>query len=263
MENGIPKKELKTVQVESIDRPKKSDRIEIEEEEIASLADSIEEVGLLQPPILRKMGDRLEIVAGDRRILAIKRLGLTCVECFVCSLTDKQTAIIRGIENLERVNLSVIEEAHIYRNIQDKYGMRIDQIAKRFKRSPGIVKRRLDLLKMPDCLINATHKKLISYGVAEALWVIADESALDYYLTFATEHGVTVTIARQWAQDWKSSQRRITQENEDPMEAIIPPQIRPTYIACDICDQPELIQNLEIVRVCKNCAKLMREAEGD
>jgi ParB family chromosome partitioning protein len=263
MENGIPIKELMTVQVHLIDRPKISDRIDIEEEEIASLADTIEEVGLLQPPILRKLGGRHEIVAGDRRILAIKRLGYTNVECFVCLLTDKQTAIIRGIENLERVNLSVIEEARIYKNLRDKYEMRIDQIAKKVKRSPGIVKRRLDLLKMPDCLINATHKKLISYGVAEALWVITDESALDYYLTFATEHGITVAIARQWAQDWKSSQRRITQGNEDPMEAITPPQIRPTYIACDICDQPELIQNLEIVRVCKDCAKLMREAGGD
>lgn len=257
----IPEKKLMVIQMDLIDRPGKSDRIEIEEEEIISLSGSISEVGLLQPPILRTREERLEIVAGDRRILAVKRLGWTRVQCFVCELDDRQTAEIRGIENLERVGLSVIEEAQIYRNLQNTHGMRIDQIARRMKKSPGIVKRRLDLLKMPECLITATHKKLISYGVAEALWTIQDPSALDYYLSFATDHGVTVAIARQWANEWKSSQRRIEQESQDPLESLTPPAIRPTYIACDICEQPELIQDLSIFRICKECVKRMTEAE--
>jgi len=252
---SVPEKELKTISMALIDRPQISDRVEIKEEDITNLAGSMSEVGLLQPPILRTTETRFEIVAGDRRILAARSLGWTRIECFVCQLDDKQTAEIRAIENLERADLSVIEEARIYKNLHETHGMRIDQIAKRMRRSSGIVKRRLDLLKMPDCLITATHKKLISYGVAESLWTITDPDALDYYLSFAIDHGVTVPIARQWANDWKASQRRIEHENMDPMEQLTSPIMRPTYIACDLCQSPALVQDLAVIRICRECAK--------
>jgi len=248
-------KELKTVLVKQISRPDVIDRIDIDEQEVDRLAENIEKQGLLQAPILRVREDGYEIVAGDRRILAIKQLDWLQVDCVVCQINDAQAAEIRASENLQRVDLSVIEEARIYRNLHRKHGMRIDAIARRMGKSAGVVKRRLDLLKMPECLQDAMHKKLISYGVAEALWPISDPAAMDYYLGFATEHGVTVPIARQWAQDWKSSQRRIEQDGQDPVEALTSPAIRPTYIACDLCEQPELVQDLAIVRICRRCAK--------
>jgi len=177
------------------------------------------------------------------------------VKCVIKTLTDQQAAEIRASENLQRENLSVIEEARIYRNLNQKHHMPIDRIAQKMGKSPGTIKRRLDLLKMPDSLQNAMHEKKISYGVAEALWPIADPGALDYYLGFAIDHGVTVTIARQWTNDWKNSQRRIENENKDPMEQLTSPAERPTYLACDLCQEPVLVQNLAVIRICRECAK--------
>lgn len=246
---------LTFVEVSKIRRPQIIDRIDIEELEIRELAANIDEQDLLQAPVLRPMGDEFEIVAGDRRILAIKLLEWEKVQCVVKEMTDKQAAEIRASENLQRVNLSVIEEARIYQNLHVNHGLSIDQIARRMGKSGGTVKRRLDLLKMPESLQLAMHKKHITYGVAEALWVISDTTALDYYLGFAVDHGVTVTIARQWANDWKSSQRRAEEEQMDPGEALTSPMTRPVYIACDICQEPELVQDLQVVRMCKECAR--------
>lgn len=253
--------ELKAVLVERIKRPAVIDRIEIDQSEISGLADNIKEQGLLQAPILRIMGEEYEIVAGDRRILAIKLLGWTKVECVVREMADVQASEIRACENLQRVDLSVIEEARIYKNLRDKHGKKIDQIARAMGKSPGTVKRRLDLLTMPQCLQDAMHAKKISYGVAEALWPISDPGSLDYYLGFACDHGVTVTIARQWTNDWKATQRRINDSTEDGVNMLEPPAIRPTYLACDLCDQPELVENLTIVRICTECAKRLNKTK--
>ena len=253
--NDILDKELTQVPLDKIIRPKVIDRIDIDPKEITELAENIDRQGLLQSPILRVIEDSYEIVVGDRRILAIRQLGWTEVTCVICEMTDAATAEARASENLQRVDLSVIEEARIYKNLHQNYHMTIDQIARKMGKSPGIVKRRMDLLKMPKDLQNAMHKKQITYGVAEALWPISDETALDYYLGFAIEHGVTVPIARQWAHDWKSTQRRAEAEKTDPIDALTAPMLRPTYIACDLCDQPELVENLAMLRICRKCLK--------
>lgn len=255
------KRELLDIELSKIDRPDVIDRIEIDQTEIQELADNIEKQDQLQPVILRPRGSRYETVAGDRRIMAVKLLGWNTVWCVIRELSDRETAEIRASENLQRKDLSVIEEGRIYKNLHQNHDLSIEQISRKMGKAPGTVKRRMDLLKMPQPLQDAMHRKEISYGVGEALWPISDKTALDYYLSFAIDHGVTVAIARQWCNDWKASTRRAEMESTDPVEALTSPAIRPTYIACDICEQPELIQDLAIVRICKECAKRMAEAE--
>lgn len=259
-ESAPNKKELLDIELDKIDRPDVIDRIGIDQAEIQELADNIEKQGQLQPVILRPKGSRYETVAGDRRIMAVKVLGWNTVWAVIKELTDRETAEIRGCENLQRKDLSVIEEGRIYKNLHQNYGRTIEQISRKMSKAPGTVKRRMDLLKMPQPLQDAMHRKEICYGVGEALWPISDPTALDYYLSFAIDHGVTVAIARQWCNDWKVSTRRAMEEKQDPVETLTSPAIRPTYIACDICEQPELVQDLAIVRICKECAKRMEEA---
>lgn len=252
---------FQVIPLSKIRRPGRIDRISISEESINDLANNIREQGLLQSPLVRRVGEEYEIIFGDRRILAVGRLAWTEVECKVVEMDDARAAEVRASENLQREDLTVIEEARIYENLHKNHGMSIDQIARKMGKSPGTVKRRLDLLKMPQCLQEAMHAKKISYGVAESLWPITDPSALDYYLSFACDHGVTVTIARGWTNDWKSSQVRL-EPNDDAVGVLQSPAgIRPTYIACDLCEQPELIQDLQMIRLCKECAKVLAKAK--
>jgi len=246
--------DLIEVEVNKIDRPGVIDRISIDPDEVESLARSIEEQGLLQAPVLRAKDGRFEIVAGDRRIMAIKRLGWEKIKCTVKELSDTETAEIRGSENLQRENLTIIEEAKIYQNLNVTHGRTIEQIARRMGKSAGTIKRRMDLLKMPPQMQRALHENKITYGVAEALWPISDEAALDYYLGFAVDHGVTVAVARQWCKDWKDSLRRQEQQPQEQVETMSNPMDRPVYIGCDLCKEPERVEQLKTFRVCERCA---------
>ena len=254
---------ITTILLEKIKRPQRIDRIDISDNEIAELADNIKEVGLLQSPLVREVDDGFEIIAGDRRILAVTRLDWAEVDCVVCVMTDLQAAEARASENLRRVDLTVMEEARIYEHLIKEYGRTVNQIAESMGIAGATVKRRLDLLKMPKSLQGAMHRKQISYGVAEALAPIVDKTALEYYLGFACDHGVTVTIARQWANDWRSGMRR-KEEESDPANAITSPAInQPTYLACDLCQEPELVQNFTHLKLCRECTKRLAKARFD
>lgn len=254
---------LTAISLKKIRRPQRIDRIDISDTQITELADNIKEVGLLQSPLVREVDDGFEIIAGDRRVLAVAKLKWEKVLCVVCVMTDRQAAEARASENLRRVDLTVMEEARIYEHLIKKYGLTVNQIAERMGIAGATVKRRLDLLKMPKSLQDAMHRKQISYGVAEALAPIVDQTALEYYLGFACDHGVTVTIARQWANDWKSSMRRREAES-DPASAITSPAIsQPTYLACDLCQEPELVQNFTHLKLCRECTKKLARAKFD
>jgi len=250
------------IKLDLIDAPEKADRLEIDMDEVRSLAGNIQEVGLIYPIIVRAKGDRFSIIAGHCRYLAYGILGESRIRCVVRDVSDVEVAFLRASENLKRISLSPIEEAHIYNNLEKAFSLSHDEIGRRFGRSPGVVKRRLDLLKMPEQLQKAVHRKDISYGVAEELWRISDLGSMDYYLAFAVEHGVTVAVARAWVKEWKDSVRRSRPDIEGSGWVGGPLEVRPTYLPCDICRGPEDVQNMQLIHCCGECAKKVRGALG-
>lgn len=243
-----------------IDEPRGRVRLEIDPQEVKELADSIAEVGLLQPIVVRGVDSRFEIVAGHRRFLACQLLGFSRIKALVRELDDTQTAFVRATENLRRVDLTPIEEAAIYADLRDNFGVSEEAIGKRMGVSPGVVKRRLDLLKMPPNLQQAIHKKQISYGVAEELWRITEVKMRDYYLGFAIDHGITVAVARGWVDDWKKSQRRVDSDVGPGGPPANPLEERPYYLTCEICFGPTKIQEAKNVTMCVGCLAQIQNA---
>ncbi|MBA7716570.1 Nucleoid occlusion protein [subsurface metagenome] len=256
----VSKEQSKAISLSKIDLDPNGDRLEMDEEELKSLALNIDEVGLINAIIVRPVGDRFEVVAGERRYLAYGILGRKEIRCVVKICSDSEVALLRASENLGRVNLSLIEEAKIYRRLEEKFGMSHDEIGKRFGKSPGVVKRRLDLLKMPDQLQRAVHKKEISYGVAEELWRISDVGEMDYYLSFAVEHGVTVAVARSWVKDWKDTLRRSSSDVVGGGPTSSPLESRPVWVTCDLCHGPMELGKEQVFRCCPGCSTTIQGA---
>jgi len=248
------------IKVDLIDPPAKADRLEIDMDEVRSLGENIRLVGLIYPIIVRAKGDRFEIIAGHCRYLAHQILKESKIRCVVRDVSDLEVSLIRASENLKHLGLSPIEEAYIYQNLEKKHGLSHDEIGKQFGKSPGIVKRRLDLLKMPEQLQKAVHRKYISYGVAEELWRITDEGSMDYYLSFAVEHGVTVAVARAWVKDWKDSLRRSEADVEGGGHSGSPLESRPVWVTCDLCSGPMQLGSESVFRACPECASTVRSA---
>ena len=254
------KQTVKDISLDLIDEPKGVLRLDIDPEALSDLAQSISEIGLLQNILLAVDGERFEIVFGHRRFLAHKKLGLSSIRSVVRVMTHQEIGIARATENISRDDLTPIEEAATYRNLIDEYGLTLEQVAKKMSKTPGTIKRRMDLLRMPPILQKAVHKKQISMTVAEELWPIADEASLEYYLSFAIENGCTREVARQWAKDWKDTQRRSqTSDGEGPRVALSPNEPRPSYVPCDICNQPVDLNTTKIFRTCPECFRAIKK----
>ena len=255
----ILKRRITEILLISIDEPSVIDRMEIDPEKVAELSDSISEVGLLQPVLLRPVGDRYEIVAGHRRFLACQRLGLPKIDAVVKEMDDREAAIIRASENLARENLTPLEEAKIFNNLRLKHGMKLEQIAKKFGYNAGTIKRRIELTKMPPQLQQAVHEKRISVSVAEALWPVSDTTHLDYLLSFAIDGGCTREVARQWCKDWKDTERRKKDAGNEGGQVLSAQEPRPVYVTCDLCTGPMQIGQEIVLRICKDCFGVIKQ----
>ena len=256
----VSKNKIHEVDLLQIDEPHEFNRLEINSNEVSELAKSISEIGLLQPVVLRKHGDRFEMVAGFRRFLAHKLLEVSTIQAVIKVMDDQQAAISRATENLSRVNLTPIEEATIYGNLINGHAMTIDQIAQKMGISVGVVKRRLDLIKMPPQLQKAIHSGQINPGVAEELWRISDPGDMDYYLGLAIDNGVTRAVTRQWVDEWAKAQRAAKAPG-DLGGGISPPYLdRPVYVSCDLCQGPMKIGDETVIRACPECSEHLKNA---
>jgi len=255
---GTPK--ITNLDIGLIDPPVEPDRMELDQDRIAELGESIIVNGLLQPILVRPVGDRFEVVAGDRRFKAHQLKGINRIPSIVREMSDGDAAILRATENLEREDLTPVEEARTYARLNEKHGMSWEEIGKRTGKSPGLVKRRTDILRMPENLQKALHRKLVSIGVAEELWRINNVTALDYYLSFAIDNGVTVLVARQWAQDFEKSQREPLQEDAGGGGFRHPSETVPIFVACDLCRQAMEVGQETMLRVCPGCAESISQA---
>jgi len=252
------KQTVKDISLDLVDEPAGIIRMDIDPDGIEELAQSISEIGLLQPILLAVNGDRYELVFGHRRWLACKKLGLSSVRSIVRVMSQAEIGIARATENISRSDLTPLEEAATYRNLIDQYGLSLEQVAKKMAKTPGTIKRRMDILKMPPQLQKAVHSKQVSISVAEQLWTIADMTDLDYYLTFAVDGGCTKEVARTWAKDWKDKKRHQENPGIEGGEARAPSEPRPVYVSCDLCIGPMEIGEETVLRVCPDCYKTVK-----
>lgn len=248
------------VALDMIERPEGRIRMEINQEGLEELASSIEQIGLMQPICVRPKGEKYEIVAGERRYLAHRFLGLKKIKATVGELSDADTAVARAAENLQRVDLSPLEEAAIYSELMESHGLSAEQIGKRVGKKGGTVLRRLNILKMRACLQKAIHMKRISVSAAEELSRIEDDSDLEYYLSYAVDGGATQMTCREWAQEARDRKRRGESVAEGGSPPSDPYRGKPVYVTCDLCHGPMTLGDETVLRICEECGRRMQKA---
>lgn len=247
------------VDMEMIDRPDEIVRLSISEDSLRELAASIKSVGLLQPIILTPAKGRYMIVAGDRRFLAVDMLGWKKIMASLCEMTPEEVALVRGIENLQRDDLTPYEEAILYKGLIEKRNFTLEELSRRSGKKPGTIQRRLDILDMPDSFQKALHSRKISPSVAEELWHCPTESRREYFLDLAVVHGITQKIARDWVNEWKQTLRTKAEGGGDGPPGSAPYRSIPTYRGCDTCLEPYTWDNLKNLVVCEECHGLIMD----
>ena len=248
------KKEIfRRINLSLIDRPEEIVRLEIDQGELAELAASIAERGLMQPIEVAPRSNRFVIVFGDRRFLAHQLLKKKDIMCRVEELEDSEIVVNRATENIQRVNLTPFEEGHIYVGLMKKAGFSLDEISKKFGKSPGVIQRRMDIMRMPESFQMAIHAGSVSITVAEEFWSCPDAARREYFLEMAVEHGVTKSVARMWVDDYKK-EKRSSEGASEPGRGVGPVyEDTPIYRGCDICKDPVKYEELVDLRICPGC----------
>jgi len=163
-------KGLAEVDLKLIDPNPFQPRREFRPEEIADLAETIKQHGLLQPISLRKVGERYQIIAGERRFRACQQLGLQTISAQVHErMSDKKMAEWALIENIQRVDLSAIEEARAYHQLIQDHGYRHEDLAQALGKSRSGITNTLRLTHLPEEIQQWVHEGKLSASHARNL----------------------------------------------------------------------------------------------
>ena len=200
--------QISGIRISLIEPNKEQPREYFDQEKLEALAENIREHGVLQPILVRPLGSgSYQIVAGERRWRAARMAGLTEIPAYVRELSDEKTAQIALIENVQREDLSPIEEAQAYRKLMDTYGMTQEQVAKAVGKSRPAIANSLRLLGLPKDVQKMVDSGSLSAGHAKALAGITDNSVMIVTAEECVRNGWSV---RQLEKEAREANERIS-----------------------------------------------------
>ncbi len=167
-------------------------RLTFDEKALQELSDSIKVHGVIQPLVLRRVGNKYEIIAGERRYKASCMAGLKKVPAIVREMTDNQSAEVALIENIQRKNLTSIEEAQSYRNLLDRGYLTQDELAQKLGVTQPTIANKMRLLSLCDEVQNALLNEQISERHARSLLVLTNPDEQKMMLNRIIKERLTV-----------------------------------------------------------------------
>lgn len=162
------------IPVEQIVPNPRQPRQVFDEDDLNELVESIREVGLLQPIVVRRQDDGYELVMGERRLRATRQAGLSTIPAIVRDTAEHDLLRDALLENLHRVQLNPLEEAAAYQQMLDDFGCTQEELATRIKRSRPQISNTIRLLRLPAPVQRRVAAGVLSAGHARALLVLAD-----------------------------------------------------------------------------------------
>lgn len=180
------------------DQPRKA----FDEKSLSELSQSIMQYGVLQPILVRPLMDgSYQIVAGERRYRASRMAGLTEIPAVIRELSDNETMELALIENLQREDLSPIEEAKGYKTLIETYSMSQEQLSVAMGKSRSAIANTMRLLSLPSDVIELVEKQKLKEGHARALLSLEDNALISLFAQQVIDRGLSVRQVEQLVKD--------------------------------------------------------------
>jgi ParB family chromosome partitioning protein len=164
------------VDIDLIDPNPEQPRTRFVESALEELAQSIKSNGIVQPIVVRRNGDRYQIVAGERRWRAAQKAGLRRVPVTLKEISDEKLLEVALIENIQRQELNVVEEARAYRKLLDNIGFTQEELSERVGKDRSMISTALRLLRLPEQVLQFVENELLTPGHARTLLVSNDSA---------------------------------------------------------------------------------------
>ena len=250
--------ERKEIQIEKIKVGEHEQRLSLDDESIAGLADSISRVGLIYPCLVYAEGDAFVLVEGHRRLAAHKRLGRSTVPCVEVDAGKSTVSEIAFAGNFFRKDLSPVELASAIKDVWGSGSMTAEEMAVGFHKSVHWVQSMIAICGWPDDVLEAIHQKSISVSAANNLALVTDDNYREFLLRNAVEQGASARTTSAWLQAWRNMQPKeeaVTAEPVDgqPIQQPVIPQG-----PCFCCAQVFPVNEMSHVPVCGGCVQVLR-----
>lgn len=180
------------IALEEIKKNPYQPRTYFNEEKLNELKESIEKNGLLQPIIVKKAVKGYYIIAGERRYRAFELLGRKEIPAIIKEMTDEEMMVFAVLENLQREDLSALEESESYKNLMDKMSLTQEELAKKLGKSRPYIANSLRLLKLPTEIKNKLEQGAISTAHARTLLSLKTKKAMEEVCALVVERKMSV-----------------------------------------------------------------------
>jgi len=186
------------IELNNISANPKQPRTNFDEDQLTELALSIKEVGLLQPPVVRSLGNgKYQLIMGERRFRAAKLAGLKTIPVIIRQTSDDQLLREALVENIHRSQLNPLEEAAAYQQLLNDFNYTHDELAVKLSKSRPVITNTMRLLNLPVSVQRRVAAAVISAGHARALLSLTDEKEIENLANRIVAEGLTVRAVEE------------------------------------------------------------------
>ena len=195
---GVIAADRDEIDVNNISANPKQPRTVFDEDQLTELALSIKEVGLLQPPVVRSIGNgKYQLIMGERRFRAAKLAGLKSIPVIIRQTADDQLLREALVENIHRSQLNPLEEGAAYQQLLNDFGYTHDELATKLSKSRPVITNTMRLLNLPAAVQRRVAAGVISAGHARALLSLTDEKEIENLANRIVAEGLTVRAVEE------------------------------------------------------------------
>jgi ParB family chromosome partitioning protein len=195
---GVIAADRDEIDVNNISANPKQPRTVFDEDQLTELALSIKEVGLLQPPVVRSIGNgKYQLIMGERRFRAAKLAGLKSIPVIIRQTSDDQLLREALVENIHRSQLNPLEEGAAYQQLLNDFGYTHDELATKLSKSRPVITNTMRLLNLPAAVQRRVAAGVISAGHARALLSLTDEKEIENLANRIVAEGLTVRAVEE------------------------------------------------------------------
>lgn len=228
-------------------------RTDLTEESVKELVESIKQVGIIEPLIVRSNGENYEVIAGHRRLTAARFAGLMMIPCVVRNEQGMEAEILKIHENLARSEINAVDWARHLTNLKEQYKLSTAEIANILGMSDSWVAQHLDILNYPPAILVAIQAGTLAFSAARELAQIKDPLKRTVYVKAAVRGGVTPAMAVQWRKQANQTLNPeiTTEENTTTTDSQAPIELPPVF--CPVCKEEILAEQQYTLIIHETC----------
>lgn len=208
-------RKIVNIEINKIIPNKNQPRRVFEDQAIEELSKSIQENGLLQPIVVRQKKNKYEIIAGERRYRACKLLNLETINCIIQEVNDNESAQLAIIENIQRENLTAIEEAQAYLKLMELNNYTQEQLAEKLGKSQSSIANKIRLINLPKFVKDAISERQITERHARALLSLEEKNKIKSVYNQIIKKGLNVKQTEELVA------AKNGKENKEPKKKVI------------------------------------------